>query len=242
MRVRQGALLKLQIGRLEFHLGDGAMKRPQMMHAFFALVASAFASDSMMPPDVAGIAHRWAFISYQMPEKEREQAFKNLAAEADRLASASPTRAEPLVWEAIVLASYAKVQGGMGALSKVRKARDLLMAARRIDPDTLNGSIYTSLGHLYAKVPGWPIGFGDKEEARALLQTGLEVDPTGIDANYFYADFLANQGDYAKAREYLDRALAAPPRPGREDADAGRRRDIERLLAEISDKSHRANP
>jgi tetratricopeptide (TPR) repeat protein len=241
MTMHDSARLKRRTDRLEFHLRDGAMKRPQMMLAFFALVTSAFASDSMMPQDVAAIAHRWAFISYQMPEKEREEAFKNLAAEADRLASASPGRAEPLVWEAIVLASYAKVQGGMGALSKVRKARDLLLAAKRIDPDTLNGSIYTALGHLYAKVPGWPIGFGDREEARALLQTALEVNPTGIDPNYFYADFLANQGDYAKAREYLNRALAAPARPGREDADAGRRRDIERLLAEISSKSHMAN-
>jgi tetratricopeptide (TPR) repeat protein len=240
MRMHGSALLKRQTDHLEFHLTEGAMKRPQMMLAFFALVASAFASDSMMPPDVAALAHRWAFISYRMPEQEREEAFKNLAAEANRLASASPDRAEPLVWEAIVLASYAKVQGGMGALSKVRKARDLLLAARKIDPDTLNGLIYTCLGHLYARVPGWPIGFGDKEEARALLRTALQVNPTGIDPNYFYADFLANQGDYAKAREYLNRALAAPARPGREDADAGRRRDVERLLAEISSKSHMA--
>ena len=218
------------------------MKRRRMIFAFSAFVTSAFANDSAMPQDVSAIAHRWAFISYQMPEKEREEAFKTLAAEADQLASASPDKAEPLVWEAIVLASYAKAQGGMGALSKARKARDLLLAAKKIDPDTLNGSIYTSLGSLYSKVPGWPIGFGDKDQARALLEKALEVNPSGIDANYFYADLLANQGDYAKARDYLKRALAAPPRPGREDADAGRRRDIERLLVRIDGKSHAANP
>jgi tetratricopeptide (TPR) repeat protein len=214
------------------------MKRRQLIFASFALFGSAFASESVMPEDVAVIAHRWAFIAYQMPAKEREEAFKTLAAEADRLASASPNKAEPLVWEAIVLASYAKVQGGMGALSKARKARDLLLAARKIDPDTLNGSIYTSLGSLYAKVPGWPIGFGDKDEARTLLEKALEINPSGIDSNYLYADFLASQGDYTKAKDYLTRALAAPPRPGREDADAGRRRDIDRLLVEIDGKLH----
>jgi tetratricopeptide (TPR) repeat protein len=217
------------------------MKRLQMVFAFLLFLTSAFASDSVMPEDVAAIAHRWAFICYQMPAKEREEAFKSLAAEAGRVVTASPNKAEPLVWEAIVLASYAKVQGGMGALSTARKARDLLLAARKIDPDTLNGSIYTSLGTLYEKVPGWPIGFGDKDEARAQLEKALEVNPNGIDSNYFYAEFLMNQGEYAKATDYLNHALAAPPRPGREDADAGRRRDIERLLAEVNSKSRVAN-
>jgi tetratricopeptide (TPR) repeat protein len=217
------------------------MKRLLAIGAFCASVTSAFASDSTMPQDVAAVAHRWAFISCQMPENEREEAFKSLAADTERVASASPSKAEPLVWEAIVFASYAKAEGGMGALSKARKARDLLLAAMKIDPDTLNGSIYTSLGNLYAKVPGWPIGFGDKKEARTLLEKALEVNPNGIDSNYFYADFLAGQGDYTKARDHLNRALAAPPRPGRDDADAGRRRDIERLLTEINSKSPVSN-
>ena len=96
------------------------------------------------------------------------------------------------------------------------------------------------------------VGFPVRSDFRSLGQwlqsgpdsseKGAEVNPSGIDANYFYADFLANQGDYAKARDYLNRALAAPPRPGREDADAGRRRDIERLLVQINGKSHAANP
>jgi hypothetical protein len=33
---------------------------------------------------------------------------------------------------------------------------------------------------------------------------------------------------------YLNRALAAPPRPGREDADAGRHAEIEALLKTLN--------
>jgi len=194
------------------------------------------ASESGIPDDVAVIAHRWAHISYQTPENEREAAFQTLAAQADQLSKSHPGRAEPLVWQAIVLASYAKAEGGLGALGKVKEARDLLLAAQRIDPNTLNGSIYTSLGSLYAKVPGWPIGFGDKKKARQYLEKALQINPNGMDAQYFYADFEASQGNYAQALEHAMRALAAPPRPGREDADAGRRKDIDALIEEIHAK------
>jgi len=105
-----------------------------------------------------------------------------------------------------------------------------LLAAEKINPNALNGSIYTSLGSLYYKVPGWPIGFGDKKKAREYLEKALQLNPTGIDPNYFYADFLSGQGEYAKAVEYYKKALAAPARPGREDADAGRRQDVEEGL------------
>ena len=212
-----------------------------MKSRYIAVVLSLFArlavgSEAQMPDAVAGIAHRWATINYQTPEKDRENAFKTLASQAEQLVKNSPGKAEPMVWQAIVLASYAKVEGGLGALSKARQARDLLLAAEQIDPNTLNGSIYTSLGSLYARVPGWPIGFGDTDKARTYLETALKINPNGMDAHHFYGEFLNAQGEYAKAIDHLNQALAAPPRLGREDADAGRRKEIEALIAEIRTK------
>lgn len=193
-------------------------------------------ADQPLPVDVASIAHRWAHIYYLTPEKDSESAFRQLADDADQLVKARPGQAEPMVWEAIVLASYAKVEGGLGALGKAKQAKDLLLSARKIDPNTLNGSIYTSLGSLYDKVPGWPIGFGDKKEARANFEKAIQVNPQGIDANFFYADFLARQGEFSKALEYVQKALVAPARPGREDADAGRHKEAEQLLLVIKNK------
>lgn len=197
---------------------------------------SAVATPANLDDAIIDVAHRWAKVSYQTPETERETAFRSVISETQQVAQTFPGRAEPLIWQAIALASAAKAQGGLGALSKVKEARDLLLAAEKINPQALDGSVYNSLGSLYAKVPGWPIGFGDKKKAREYLEKALAINPHGIDPNYFYADLLADQGEYAKAAEHLKKALAAPPRAHREDADAGRRQEVQRLLDSIRQK------
>jgi tetratricopeptide (TPR) repeat protein len=185
---------------------------------------------------IAGVAHDWARVSYQTPAAEKDAAFTSVIATSQQVVQSFPGKAEPLIWEAIVLASAASTEGGLGALHKAKQSRDLLLAAEAIDPNAMDGSIYSSLGSLYAKVPGWPIGFGDKKEAKRCFEKAIAIAPTDIDANYFYADFLADQGQYARSAEYLNHALAAPPRPGREDADAGRRAQALALLESLKQK------
>jgi tetratricopeptide (TPR) repeat protein len=187
-------------------------------------------ADAKMDVDIAILQHDWAKANYHTSKDAQEEAFKNLSEAASKLSASNPGAPEPMIWEAIVLSGYAKAKGGLGALKIAEKSRDLLLAAEKINPQALHGSIYTTLGSLYYKVPGWPVGFGNKKKARAYLEKALQINPTGIDPNYFYADFLREQGEYAKAIEYYNKALAAPARPGREDADAGRKQDVEEGL------------
>lgn len=186
--------------------------------------------------DLATLQHEWAKINYSTPANEQEVAFKNMIEHAHQLSAQHTNAPEMLIWEAIANASYAKAKGGIGALKYAEQARDLLLASEKADPNALNGSAYTTLGSLYYKVPGWPIGFGDKKKAKAYLEKALQMNPSGIDPNYFYADYLSSNGDYAKAIDYYNKALAAPARPGREDADAGRRTEVEAGLKNAQSK------
>lgn len=69
-----------------------------------------------------------------------------------------------------------------------------------------------------------------------MLRKALRLNPEGIDSNYFWGDHLYRQGHYVEARAALQKALQAPPRPGRELADQGRRGEIDALLKTIKDK------
>ncbi len=197
------------------------------------LTVPAGADDSALEQGIQGLQSDWALARYRTPEAEQDAAFAALTRDAEALSAACPQRAEPLIWQAIIESTHAGVVGGFDALSKVKHARALLEQAERLDASALKGSIYTSLGSLYYQVPGWPLGFGDDEQAEALLQKALELNPEGMDPNYFYGDFLRDQGRYQEAARYLQKSLDAPPRPNRPLADAGRRDEASRALADV---------
>jgi len=182
---------------------------------------------------VVALQADWAVAKYQTAPDQQDKAFTVLTARAEALVAENPGRAEPLVWEAIIVSSHAGATGGLGALGKVKKARELLEKAEKIDPNTLHGSIYTSLGSLYYQVPGWPLGFGDHKKAEEYLKKAVAMNQDGIDPNYFYGDFLREEGRYQEAAQYLKKALAAPDRPGRTVADTGRREEARQALAKV---------
>lgn len=182
------------------------------------------------------IAQSWAQIKYGMSPDAQGAAMEALKKQADNVAASNPGKAETLIWDGIVTSTLASIKGGLGGLSLAKEARSLLEKAEKIDPNALDGSVHTSLGALYYQVPGFPIGFGSTRKAREHLEAALKIAPHGIDANYFWADFMYSQGEYAEAAKALKVALAAPARPGREAADAGRRAEVERLLASATEK------
>ena len=185
---------------------------------------------------VAELQRDWEVIRYQTPSAEREKRFEMLSGKAHKVVEAYPGRSEPLIWQGIIVSSLAGEKGGIGALGLVKQAKADYEQALQIDPKALDGSAYNSLGVLYYKVPGWPLGFGDKVKAKELLQKALAINPQGIDPNYFYGEYLVETKQSGEAVAYLERALQAPSRPGRQVADASRREEMRALLAKI--KTH----
>lgn len=199
-----------------------------------ALLATPAANaDAGFDAGLKAVRDNWAIAKYRTAPKDRAAAFERLATQSTALVAKYPERAEALIWDGIVLSTWAGEKGGLGALGLAKDARDRLQAALAIDEKALDGSAHTSIGTLYHKVPGFPIGFGSDRKAREHLEKALRVNPNGIDANYFYGEFLYDEGEYAAALTHLERALAAPPRPGREIADAGRREEIRSLMAQV---------
>ena len=212
------------------------MKKLCIYLLFGVLSSPAWALESADQERLTAIQQSWAHIQYELPAEQRAAAFEKLAAQASAFTQSRQSVAEAWIWSGIVTSSWAGAQGGLGALGKVKVARTDLEKAMTLDPNALQGSSYTSLAALYDRVPGWPIGFGDAEKAEQLLKQGLQLNPTGIDSLYFWGDHLSRQGRYVEAKAALLKALQAPPRPGRETADTGRRQEIQALLGEVNKK------
>ncbi len=205
-----------------------------MFKSVFAALTLALLATVAHATSLQEVQQQWAEANYNMSGKEQIEALTALAKVTETAEAASPTQAaEFLIWDGIVKSTLAGKKGGLSALSLVKAARKSLEKAIELEPDALEGSAFTSLGALYYQVPGWPVAFGDDDKAGDLLEKALSLNPDGIDSNFFYADYLYKQGDYAGARQALERAVNAPARPDRPLADAGRHEEIKALMAKI---------
>jgi len=186
---------------------------------------------------IRDIQERWAEITYHAVGDDRKEAeYEALETDAEKLETAYPDRAEPKIWYGIVLSTHAGVSGGLGALKMVKAARVLFEEAIAIDDAALDGSAHTSLGSLYYQVPGWPLGFGSDKKAEKHLTHALEINPRGVDPNYFYGDYLYEQNRFDEAAQALEAALAAPARADRPLADAGRQQEVRALMDKVKMK------
>ena len=184
------------------------------------------------------LARGWAHVNYEIKDPKAEAAAaRALAGQAEAAARKSPGRAEPLAYQALALLCEADARHNISSLQLVGKARSLLEQAARIDADAIGpGSIYANLGSLFAELPGFPVSFGDAHRAKVYLDKALAANPTGLDANYFYGDYLYRQGRASDAIQALEKALQAPPRPNRPLADRGRKWEATQLLDKIRRK------
>jgi tetratricopeptide (TPR) repeat protein len=185
--------------------------------ALLLLSAQCFAEN--LNASLQNIESEWASIYYSTPKQKQEAAYRRLLDKTINLSKQFPGNAEPFIWEAIVMATNADNQNPVSALEAVHDARDLLLKAIEINPQAMNGSAYVTLGTLYYMTPKWPIAFGDDATAKEMLQTALKINPNGIDANYFYANYLLLNNELIEAEKYFKRAIAIPARAEQNFAD-----------------------
>lgn len=202
--------------------------------SLFALVFSAGVTAEEVDQAIAILIRDYDVANYQVTNEDaRAKAMDTLIQRADNLAKRNPALAEPLVWKGILEADQSAAQRSLG---QVKQARKTLEAAIAITPNQYAADAHSTLGSMYANVPGFPLAFGDKKKARAHLQRALALNATHVGANLNYANLLLKADDHAAAIKHANAALAGMPRPGREQADKASRARAESLLAEAKRK------
>ncbi len=168
----------------------------------------------------------WAQVYYNQAPQQQRQSLDNLIQRAEKLSRQYPDSVEARIWQAVLLSTQAANLSPFRALSALDKAKSLLEQSIKQKPGAMAGAAYVTLGTLYFMTPGWPISFGDDKKAEKLLLKGLQINPDGIDSNYFYARFLLEQGDEKAALKYLKRALNAPLRQNQRFADLKLKQEV----------------
>jgi tetratricopeptide (TPR) repeat protein len=184
------------------------------------------------------LAHDWEHVKLQVSDRDdQETQMANLAQRAGKIAEQYENIPDPTVWLGIITGEQASLASDNGspmkALELAKRARDILEKVEKTNPETMDAGAPTTLGVLYDRVPGFPIGFGDTARARYYLQEAIRSAPNGLDANFFYGDFLYKHGEQSEAAKVLERALTLPELLNRSIWDKSLRAAIRQTLSEI---------
>lgn len=189
---------------------------------------------------VNALYDEWAEAFYRLPSDAQEDKYNDLLPRIRALKGQYPKRAEPLILEAITLCTLAAADWGFSSLSRINEARDLLAKSIDLDPKAMEASAFLTLGNLYYRLPGWPISFGDEDQALQYYELAVRFFPDGLDANYFLGDYWLSEEEYDKALPFLEKADKAPIRPAHLLSDTKLKAEVEKALkaARGRDGSH----
>jgi tetratricopeptide (TPR) repeat protein len=214
------------------------MNKTTIVVFLILLAKPLFASE--LDKSISDLESAWAAAYYQTNETQQKQTYPVLLEKAAELVKRYPYAAEPKIWQATIMATNAAFESSLTALSTLETAKTLLEAAIKQDPNALEGSAYVTLGTLYYMVPGWPVSFGDNQVAEQLLKASLKINPNGIDANYFYADYLMQQDRVAEAEDYFRKAVQAPVRTQQVYADTQLQNEARLALVDTQQRKSNA--
>lgn len=164
-----------------------------------ALLLSATPVASYASMSLTDIQTEWARCQYLIADNDGKVAcLESLVSNNQQEVANEPQNSEKQVWLAINLSSLAGAKRGHGrAFFSEKSPSDFTGCDQNRSDDTGWFSLYQS---GFALLPGsrLPIGFGSDKKAAENLKKALEINPQGIDSNYFYADFLMQDGQKKK--------------------------------------------
>lgn len=204
----------------------------------FLILFSSHSFCASMDEDIYKLRTAWAMAKYETPKNKQIPMLEQLVDEAKELNKKYPNQPDIMVWYATTLSTLGAVEGKVRALPNLKKAKDLLEDAIKRNPNVENGFAQGVLGALYARVPGWPISFGNKDKAREHLEMAVKLSPNGVDSNYYYGDFLIEDGKFEAAKQHLELAEKSPIRPGYEIQDRGRKVEVATSLLKLKRLGH----
>ena len=202
-----------------------------------ALTSTLSIAEPTLPDTVKEMRIELDRINFDLKDKSAKiKRLDEVLPHSEALAEANNNDAGFQMMAGFYNAQYAGYKGGIGALKYAKASRKYLEQSVKLDPTIYGASAHAVLGTLYAQVPGWPVGFGDKKKALNNYQAALRFSPDGLDSNFTYAQYLFSQKKYKDAKRYLEKAALAPPRPDRPKADEDVSKQISKGLKEIEQR------
>jgi len=163
------------------------------------------------PSIIAELARlKCANAEVESERNKRMELYQVCMKTADKALSLNTDEVVALYWKAVAMGKLSQDMGILNALRMTRHMEKLFLHVIALDENYDEAGGHKALGHMYNKLPGFPISFGNKEKALSHLKRAHQLFPDDIITRAFYAEALFDMGKKHEAREHAAFILSVP--------------------------------
>ena len=148
------------------------------------------------------------FISYRLPEDEREEYLEQAVEDSKKAVELGPNMAETHYWQAQINLAFGEAAGVMKAVYLVKPTKKELQEVIRINKNYAGGGAYRSLGIINLEVPMF-LG-GNKDKALEQLEQAYQIDAKNLITRAYLAKAWAEFDRVNDAVKMLKEVISGP--------------------------------
>jgi hypothetical protein len=178
----------------------------------FAIISNANTSgiSTGLISEIDFLKSQWVVIKQQKPNKLYTNRILNLTKTASQFVLNHPNDPHYLVWEARIYTLAVEKLNKFKGINYAKHARNSLLEATKFSSGIQLGYIYSNLGYLYLIAPKLSLSLKNNSKKYKYLTKGLQLNPEGLESNYYYGLYLLNKkNSIESAQYYLKKALAS---------------------------------
>jgi tetratricopeptide (TPR) repeat protein len=147
-----------------------------------------------------------SYILWRLEKDDNAKRMKlaNIALKASQeLIKLNPKSEEGYYWMGASLGMIGTTRGVLNSLQLLPELKKAFETAITINDSYIHYNAYAHMGHLYLRLPGFPVSIGDRAKGLEYLKKAIQKDPKDAIAYLYLADFYWMTNEPALAMEQL---------------------------------------
>jgi len=157
------------------------------------------------------LARAYEWVGRYAAPADRVELFTQATTYAGRAVEAAPLGVDGRYWNALTTGRLGEARGILRSLAAAGEMRTELEAVLELAPE--HAGAHFALGMLYHQLPGWPISFGNNNQALEYMSTAVELAPENTTYLLGLAELLLDMRRRADALDHLEAIIGMPLTP-----------------------------
>lgn len=177
------------------------------------------------------LARAYEWVGRYAVPADRVEIFTQATTYAGRAVDADPMGVDGRYWNALTTGRLGEARGILRSLAAASEMRTELETVLELAPE--HAGAHFALGMLYHQLPGWPISFGNNNQALEYMSVAVALAPENTTYLLGLAELLLDMRRRGEAADYLEAVIEMPLTPTEPVESAEDKERARELLARL---------